>query len=351
MNLDPAKYYSYEAARKHPAANSFWARYYSEQWVQMWRQVAMYDTTNRNIYRLRPDTHAYFFRSLVSVNHKGYRGPEIPDEKGNAYRIVALGESTTFGVTMDADDRPWPELLEQMIRERLHPARPVQVINAGIPAATLPGNINRLSHEILALKPDMIISYHGINGFYMLYRELPPIAAKPPPGYEPRPLKLLADLEYGIKLSRYKKALIPHPIRDTGSSVSPMDSHYAEAYRKLIQLTETQGIQLVLANYSMAVNAPSDPALIAFYEQTSPATRLDIRANEAHSEIVRELAKEHPDICFVNTQARVDGKDENFIDLVHFTRAGDRQMAEVFFDGIRSNLEAALGGNATATAK
>jgi hypothetical protein len=233
----------------------------------------------------------------------------------------------------------------------LHLSRPVEVINAGIPAATLTGNVNRLKNEILALKPDMIISYHGFNGFYMLYPAMPPVTAKPPPKYVLRPLKLLADLEYGLKLAHYKKTVIPHPVRDGGPSVSPLNSAYAAAYRKLIQITEAYGIKLVLADYSMAVNAGSDPALIAFYEQTTPGTPLAIRANEGHSEIVRQLAKEHPDICFVDTQARLDGKHENFIDLMHFTQDGDKKMAEIFFDGIRSNLESALGTRATATAK
>ena len=28
-------------------------------------------------------------------------------------------KSTTFGVTLNPEDRPWPELLERMIQERL----------------------------------------------------------------------------------------------------------------------------------------------------------------------------------------------------------------------------------------
>jgi len=339
MSLDPAKYYSFEAAQKNPAAYAYWVRYYGEQWDRMSRQVMTYHQDPHLPLRLIPDTHAFLFYSLISINHKGYRGPEIPDEKGNTYRIVALGESTTFGCTLNREDRPWPELLEQMIRERLHLARPVEVINAGIPAATLPGNLDRLCKEILPLKPDMIISYHGFNGFYMLEKNLPPVFGKSPPHYEHRPSKLLADFEYALKLRRYKRELMPQPPPEQpGSITPPMDSEYARCYERLIRIAETNHIQLVLANYSMAVNTNSDPALLAFYRQTSLALPNDLRANQAHSEIVQTLAKQHPEICFVDTHPALDGKHQHFIDLMHFTQSGRQLMAETFFAGISNVL-------------
>ena len=44
-----------------------------------------------------------------------------------------------------------------MIRDQLHAARPVEVINAGTPAWDIKMNVDRLIREILPLKPDMII--------------------------------------------------------------------------------------------------------------------------------------------------------------------------------------------------
>lgn len=349
MSQNPERYYLYEAAKKNPGAYAFWRRYYSEQWLKMQRQVIMYDTNEFNVVCFRPDTSAPFFHSTITINHKGFRGAEIPDQKGNTYRIVALGESTTFGITLNREDRPWPEVLEEMIRERIHPARPVQVINAGTPAATLPGNLGRLTNEILALKPDMILSYHGFNGFRMLDRDLPPVAAKPGPDYKPRPLKLLADFEYALKLDRYKKHLMQKPSRDGPNPIHAMESDYAKAYRQLIQIARTNGIRLVLANYSMAVNARSDPELIQFFEQINPEVRNAIKANQAHTEIIGQLAKENPEVCLVDTQPTLDGRHENFIDLVHFTQPGRQHMAEMFFAAIRKTLEADL--SATNNAK
>ena len=152
-------------------------------------------------------------------------------------------------------------------------------------------------------------------------------------------MKLLADFEYGIKLNRYKKAVLLAAVHERGPSIPPMESAYAKGYRQLIEICETNHIRLVLANYSMAVNAASDPAIIRFYEQISPAVRDDIQANMAHSEIVGRLAKENPDVCFVDTHPVMDGRHEKFIDLVHFTQGGRQHMAEIFFAGIKKPLE------------
>ena len=194
----------------------------------------------------------------------------------------------------------------------------------------------------------MIISYHGMNGFPMLNPDIPSIIGKRPPGYQPRPLKLLADFEYRIKLDRYKKEQIRRAAKKPSTSIPPMDSEYAKAYERLIQIADTNHIRLVLANYSMAVNTRSDPAIINFYSSAMAAVREDINANIAHTEIINALVKEHTNIFFVNTQPVLDGKSENFIDLMHFTQGGRQKMAELMFAGISNILESELSTNTVA---
>jgi hypothetical protein len=62
-------------------------------------------------------------------------------------------------------------------------------------------------------------------------------------------------------------------------------------------------------------------------------------ANNLHSLIVSQLAAENPDICLVDTHPHLDGEHEKFIDVIHLTGEGDRQLAENMFAGIRQTLE------------
>ena len=208
--LDPhlataRKYYSYEVAKKDPLAFARFWDYFVGQWLMMSKAVMVPDHRGLPSVRLRPGSHGQLFDCPVSINSLGFRGREIAREKGNAYRIVALGESTTFGCTLGPEDKPWPELLEQMIQQRLKLRRPVEVINAGVPGYTIEDNLHRLARDVLPLKPDMIITYHGYNGFPLLDESLPPVSGTPPPVYQARPLRLLARCEYRLRLLSYRR--------------------------------------------------------------------------------------------------------------------------------------------------
>jgi len=90
-----------------------------------------------------------------------------------------------------------------------------------------------------------------------------------------------------------------------------------------------------------------------------PETVIDINAlARDHGAIVAEAgglrlgaavrmaeAAEHPEVCFVDTHPHLDGDHEKFIDLIHFTGAGDRQLAENIFTAIRGVLEHDVGTN------
>ena len=73
------------------------------------------------------------------------------------------------------------------------------------------------------------------------------------PRYQARPLRLLAECEYHLRVlyARRKlvsqRALHPPPIADL------MASRYAAADEKLIRSVKAHRIRLVLATYSMAV--------------------------------------------------------------------------------------------------
>jgi lysophospholipase L1-like esterase len=336
--------YSYENARKDPARYARWMRHYwnegTKSFSDLFGPASLY---------LTPNTETSFFDSRISINSKGFRGEEIPEEKGDAYRIVALGESTTFGITMEKDDQPWPERLQALIEERLDPARPVQVINAGIPGRNLKENLQRLPGKILALQPDMILSYHGYNGFLFVFDGMPAIKGGLAPPYRPRPVKLLADAEYALVMRRYRNR---HDVKTDprrGYVSSPLESKYAGLYRQLIGFAKTNRVRLAMATYSMAVNEQSPRDVVDFYRLTFMGLNWQMKANVAHTTIVEELAREHPEVLLIDTCPVLDGKHEMFTDLAHLTPEGKQQMAELFFSGIRETLERDLAGTNSAS--
>ena len=341
--LEPSKkYFSYTAAHKDPATFARWYRCFWSQWDRMASGVFMDDLARAVPVRLRPGGQGMLFDSLISINSRGFRGKEFAAEKGRAYRIVAMGESSTYGCTINPGERPWPELLEELIQQRLQPDRPVEVINAGVPANELRHGLYRLPREILPLQPDMIISYHGYNGFGSLRDSLPSSFGELPPARQHRPLKLLETCEYRWRVFFYKRRAHAQLTRTPPGLTDPMKSRYAGDYRHFIQAVQTNGIRLVLGNFSLAVNRHSHPDVVTFYRSGFPSVYWQIRANEVHSSILAEFARQDPRICLVDTHPGLDGEHEKFIDLVHLTQEGRKQLAENFFAGIKDVLKREL---------
>ena len=338
------RFYSYEESQGDSAAFALWWHYSCLYYLRLTEKIYDVNPTNHLDYRIRPNTRGMLMDCPVSINSRGFRGREIAAPKGAVYRIVAIGESTTFGMTYFKDDKPWPELLEQMIRERLKPSRPVEVVNAGVPGNDLSTNLLRLTRDILPLQPDMIISYHGFNGFRLIDSSLPPIVGPAPPAYAPRPLKLAADVEYRIKtLLELRRYRLLNSDRHSGST-SPLQTRYAAAYRQLIDFASTNHIRLALANYCMAANENSDPRVIDFYRAIGPAILYaDAKANAIHSQIVRQLAAQNPEIIGIDTHPGLDGDPGKFVDLIHFTQDGRRQLAENIFAAILPRLQEDFG--------
>ena len=66
--------------------------------------------------RMRPGWTGDEFEAPVTINSKGLRNPEIPYEKpANTYRILALGDSWTFGFRMNEPDA-YPRQLERILQ-------------------------------------------------------------------------------------------------------------------------------------------------------------------------------------------------------------------------------------------
>lgn len=97
-----------------------------------------------------------------TINNMGFRGEHVSLEKPpEAYRIIALGGSTTYGDGLDHDES-WPAQLETVLHED-YGYDQVEVINSGLPMYTSFESFANFSYRGLELQPDMVIVYHAIN--------------------------------------------------------------------------------------------------------------------------------------------------------------------------------------------
>jgi lysophospholipase L1-like esterase len=112
---------------------------------------------------LRPDTRTTWRRTQVSVNHQGTRGADIAPKQPGEFRILSLGESTTFGVNV-SDDETYSARLEQALRQA-EPGRRITVINAGVSAYSSFQSVLFLEERGFAFQPDLVLFYHELNDY------------------------------------------------------------------------------------------------------------------------------------------------------------------------------------------
>lgn len=102
-------------------------------------------------------------KGLTSHNSLGYRNDEFTlDKPSGVYRIIALGGSSTYDVSIKDNAATFTAQLERLLKED-HGYENVQVINAGVPGYNSWEILVNLEFRVLDLDPDLIIIYEGTN--------------------------------------------------------------------------------------------------------------------------------------------------------------------------------------------
>jgi lysophospholipase L1-like esterase len=89
-----------------------------------------------------------------------YLTQNAAQESETEFRILAIGESTTFGFGV-GPEKAYPKRLEQLLRERK--GLDVTVINTGVPAQTSTSILRNIRYQLEKFRPHLVISLFGIN--------------------------------------------------------------------------------------------------------------------------------------------------------------------------------------------
>jgi lysophospholipase L1-like esterase len=133
-----------------------------------------------------PNQQGWLDDGFATINALGLRGPqpEIPKPL-NSLRILAIGDSTTFGWGVN-DDGNYPAQLEALLR-RQFPSTPLSVVNGGVGAYDLKHDARLLRHFAPTLAPDIVLV--GLYWNDLPYDQMLPDGVPPPNlGQDPEPV-------------------------------------------------------------------------------------------------------------------------------------------------------------------
>jgi len=109
----------------------------------------------------------------ITSNTDGFRTREFIRKKAGTFRIVTLGDSTTFGWGVDPG-YTWQHLLEKRLARDMSG---IEVLNLGLPGFTTRHGLGVMRHYALKLEPDLIILGFGANDGRHLLRSADAVLA------------------------------------------------------------------------------------------------------------------------------------------------------------------------------
>jgi len=271
----------------------------------------------------------------LRINSLGFRGAEFQSEKKDSVvRILAVGDSCTFGTADIPDSDTYPYVLGNLLNAPLKTAR-YEVINAGVPGYTSRQCLRYFKSRLVKYRPDIIIMYCGWNDIWTYRNPASNTAASPVLRNISRLMSksLLFSLlrDYAINPLRFKVM----PARSGGvsgvRSVDPamrqlMSTSFDRNIRDMIATASANGMRSILFTLPMPVSEqyPLHPR----WQEGYPGLR-DLQKDL--NGIIRSVAGSDAAVFDCENVMSAYGpaeRDRFFADAVHLNPEGNRAVAE-----------------------
>jgi len=300
------------------------------------------------------------------VNAAGVRGPELAPREPGAFRILAMGGSTTWGHKV-ADDETWPAQLQARLRAAGLPR--AEVINGGVSGWGLQQVLIALRTRLLdQLQPDLVLIDCGWNWPVLegnpevvrfrrmaatsehkdwlhrsafvrwLDRKLEPLGAGGGGGGEGR----------GGGGTATRAGVTATDAIFTGRSgiAKAMEASFPALYKEAAELSQQRGVPIVIVRYGALAQlpAPADPALAARYEEL---LRTERTAQVAGEDLNRAARDEYASaLAIIDAAAPAAGLRVLDVATRMFQDAGGEGAGARWLDLFRDRMHLTPVGNA-----
>jgi lysophospholipase L1-like esterase len=283
----------------------------------------------------------------VRTNELGLRGPRLADPMApGTLTLVFLGGSAVENYGWNEPDT-FPALVGARVSAAL--GRPVRVLNGGQSAATSGTTLGRLQHQIVDLRPALVVVMDGINdlvgGFHTGFRRDGRHLPRPPTA-DARPLSYLLDWIRSIGPPRRAPRRAPRELHREDYAGFPALDVFARNLRSEAAIAEAHGVPLVFLTQPTTYSDAARPGDAGRYYMTQtlvengmtppdiPSLAAGMRAFNAAVSAVPTGTHVH----VFDLAARVPPADELFVDECHFTKAGNARVAAELAEPIATIL-------------
>lgn len=232
------------------------------------------------VFRHRASWRARYQGVEVRLNELGLRDDPILPKQPSELRILALGDSVTFGAGVPQEE-VFTARLQRLLTTRL--ARPVRVINAGVGGYNTVQEFRYFLKEGLSLSPDAVILTYVTNDVEVNEGPFDPWAAVSFQGKSPPQLARLVLWESW--LYRLASHTVRYGLWGAQADASSLGSADArgwrdsmEALRNLRVTAGDRGIPLVVFFFRWQSNPMNTRLLEAVKRATAPSPVVDMES-------------------------------------------------------------------------
>ncbi len=295
--------------------------YYKNQFFPLNRDIDFPNVFKKDahlFWRFRPNktiNSRQYSDITYHINSAGMRGKDFDPHK-TKYRILALGNSCTFGWGVPYEDI-WPTHLQNIL-ERQSPGA-YEVINAGVPGYSSFQGKEYFERELVKLQPDMVLIMFGWNDQWTAGHGISDAEQKTPSRIFLSAQNILSSLEiyqFARKLllsSTEKQAAIR--LDETKGRRRVSTSEFLANLRSIIDTARAHQIQSVLLIPPVASLSTYFPGQISYF-------------HELHQKYEDEIvtASRYEQVPLVDLQSTFDRYDDLYSnpidDPIHFNAKG-----------------------------
>jgi len=269
----------------------------------------------------------------TSHGPQGFRGDAVYSPDHEAFRIVCLGGSSTYGTEVESGDS-YPVRLEDELRARVGDG--VEVVNAGLAAYSTPNLISQLSLRAAHLDPQLALFYVGYNDIAnrILYEDFETDYSH---AQKPWQMPEMPFWQHSLLLDRIGTRLgiasrrNPHFQKVTfrphaGDPHENWEGSSSQAFRRnlksLVGIARAHGITPVFVTQATDFeNHPMQGSYAGLNELWTGAV-------EEYTEILREVS-ESLGVALVEVREPMTNRAEFFADSIHMNAAGNAERARL----------------------
>ena len=304
---------------------------------------------SKGAYELVPGEYRHA-RGEIRINSDGFVGPELGRAGATGLRVVALGDSCTFG---EGDGQhTYPAMLGRLLDEQRPGGFEVEVVNAGLSGIGSEQALRRLRNNVLPLSPDVVVVFIGWNDL-MKYGP----RAQSEQAWDGR----LARSVDGLWLVRglrklygyYLRPALADPVTEPRESAGPLDSlvptYFERNLAAIVKDARGSGASVVLATLPTRVHdgmtaAELREAGVAFpYFVGGDVLGDFVDLIDAYNDAIRRVAHRHG-VLVVDLAADFEREQLRagyFWDAMHLTPRGMDRVARQLLPAVTAALNPA----------